>query len=140
MSFKVPALAGDLSLVEQFVVDLSVGILKWKLTGDDKCAATAMAKILFSLIIVRTYLDRPSDNDLDIYELVNSSRLARIWTPHEQALAACYGEEDTSINAGFTSTPNPSLWKVRIQVDSQVPLDAKKPFVRITGNPFVWTS
>lgn len=140
MSFKVPVLPGDLSLVEQFVVDLLIEISRRKLTGDDKCAATAMAKILFSLIIVRTYLDRPSDNDLDIYELVNSARLVRIWTSHEQALAACYGEDDTSINACFMSAPNPSMWKVRTKVDSQVPLAVESPFVRVTGNPFTWNS
>jgi hypothetical protein len=70
--------------------------------------------MLFSLVILHTYLSCPPENDLDILELVKDRRVSRIWTTHEQALAACYGQDDTSPTAVFDGHPNPMLWQVKV--------------------------
>lgn len=74
-----------------------------------------LSLILFKLVVLRTYLDRPPENDLDIFDLVKDGKVSRIWTVHEQALAACASEEDMSTNAKYAvPVISPSIWRVKV--------------------------
>ena len=52
-------------------------------------------------------MGRPPENDLDILQAVKESQISRIWTGHEQALAACYGEENISPDVVLDAVPEP---------------------------------
>jgi hypothetical protein len=144
LPFSVPVLPGDASLVENFVADIKVQANHEKIDIiDEDLVLIPIGSILFHLVILRTYLGRPAENDLDIYELVKARRVSRTWTAHEQALAACYGEDDTSSNACFRSVPDPHLWKVsviKVSSDMEVPLSQDRPFVSIQPQNIVWTN
>jgi hypothetical protein len=81
---------------------------------------------------VWTYLGPPAENDVDIFEAVKDSQISHIWTSHEQALAGCYGEENTSPEAVFGTKPMPNLWKVKITKDTTLELAEDCPFVAIS--------
>jgi hypothetical protein len=65
--------------------------------------------------------------------------VSRIWTTHEQALAACDGQDDTSPIAVFDTPPNPVLWKVKVVQDADLELPQDLPLVTIQ-HPVTWTS
>jgi hypothetical protein len=104
----------------------------------DKCAVQCIGQALFSLVILRTYLGRPPENDEDIFHAVKNSLISRIWTSHEQALAACYGEENTSPEAAFDTTPDPGLWGIKVMRDVTLQLVEDRPFVTLK-QPITWT-
>jgi hypothetical protein len=137
--FSVPILPGDASLADEFISNLMCHIkqLSDSLAEDDDLITISQA--LFRLVVLRTYLSRPADNDHNIFELVKDGQVSRIWTNHEQALAACYGEDDTSSNAAFSTGPEPSLWNVKVMMDPELELPHQCPLVAIQG-PVVWTS
>jgi len=126
LPFSVPVLPGDASLVENFVADIKVQANHEKIDIiDEDLVLIPIGSILFYLVYYGHIWGRPVENDLDIYELVKARRVSRTWTAHEQALAACYGEDDTSSNACFRSVPDPHLWKVsviKVSNDMEVPL------------------
>jgi hypothetical protein len=105
----------------------------------NECTVIHVGRILFKLVILRTYLSRPAKNDLDIFELVQGHHVSRIWTTHEQALAACDGQDDTSPIAVFDTPPNPVLWKVKVVQDADLELPQDLPLVTVR-HPVTWTS
>jgi hypothetical protein len=111
LDFSVPILRGDASLAEEFVVNLQCQIMQSSASSGGGYANLHITQLLFHLVILRTYLSRPPENDIDIFELVRDGRVSRIWTVHEQALAACNGEDDTGIMAKLDQQPDPNLWK-----------------------------
>jgi hypothetical protein len=137
--FPVPILPGDASLADEFISNLKchIGQLSASLAKDDDIISIGQA--LFHIVILRTYLSRPAESDHDIFELVRDGRVSRIWTNHEQALAACYGENDTSPNASFSTRPDPLLWDIKIVMDPELEPLHDRPLVAIHG-PVVWTT
>ena len=138
-AFSVPILAGDASLAVDFVSDLKSHIGRQYSSLADDCVTMSIGKVLFDLVILRTYLSRPAENDLDIFELVKDNQVSRIWTDHEQALAACFGEDDTSPKAAFLTRPNPLLWGVKVLIDSNLERPRDCPLVAIQ-EPVEWTT
>jgi hypothetical protein len=142
LAFSVPILPGDASLTQDFIADIKIQAHREKFEIiDEYLTLILLGSILFHLVILRTYLDRPAENDLDIYELVKENKVSRIWTTHEQALAACHGEDDTQPNAQFKSNPDPDLWEVKVSRDMQLALSDSEPFVSThMAEPIVWTN
>lgn len=101
LDFSVPILPGDASLIDPFINDLACDFAKRFGALHDSTRITVLSLILFKLVVLRTYLGRPPENDLNIFELARDGKFSRIWTTHEQALATCAGEEDTSRHAKF---------------------------------------
>jgi hypothetical protein len=134
--FSVPVLPGDASLAVDFMASL-MHHAKGQLIGD--CVIEGIAQALFNLVILRTYLGRPPENDLDIFEAVKNGQITRVWTSHEQALAARYGEEDTGPDAVFDTVPNPDLWGIEVKRDITFELTEDRPFVAIK-QPITWTN
>jgi len=136
--FHVPILPGDASLVVDFVANL---LQHAKNVNDevDKCAVQCIGRALFSLVILRTYLGRPPENDEDIFHAVKNGLISRVWTSHEQALAACYGAENTSPEAVFDTMPDPGLWGIKVMRDVNLQLAVDRPFVTLK-QPIAWTS
>ena len=133
--FWVPILPGDASLTVDFMSSLLHHV------GDqliDDCAIEGIGQALFNLVILRTYLDRPPENDLDIFEAVRDGHIARIWTSHELALAAVRGEDDASRDAIFDTVPNPDLWGIKVVRDAALELAEDHPFVAIK-QPITWS-
>lgn len=145
LPFSVPILPGDASLAENFIADIKVQAHREKIDIiSEDLALVPVGSILFHLVILRTYLNRPAENDLDIYEFIVANRVSRTWTVHEQALAACHGEDDTSSNAHFNSIPDPHRWEVnvvKVTSDIEVPLSDDRPFASIQSpEAVVWTN
>jgi hypothetical protein len=137
LSFSVPILPGDASLAEDFVTDLKIQICKTNNNVDDY-TILGVGYILFQLVILRTYLGRPPENDLDVFDLVHKKQVVRVWTSHEQALAACFGE-DASADAVFPSAPNPSVWAVKTVNDPGLAISDADALVAIKARqPFEW--
>jgi hypothetical protein len=134
--FTIPILPGDASLVDEFLSSL---MHHAKDQPINDCAIEGIGQALFKLVILRTYLGRLPENDLDIFEAVKNGQIARLWTSHELALAACYGEEDTSPDAVFDTAPNPDLWKIKVIRDITLELTEEHPFVAIK-QPITWTN
>jgi hypothetical protein len=109
--FSVPILPGDASLALDFIASLKIHIGNQPI---DDCVLECVAPALFNLVILRTYLGRLPDNDLDIFQAVQDGKISHVWTTHELALAACSGENNTSPHAKFDSVPSPELWAVRV--------------------------
>jgi len=133
--FLVPILPGDASLTMDFMSSLLHHV------GDqiiDDCAIEGIGQALFNLVILRTYLDRPPENDLDIFEAVRDGHIARVWTSHELALAAVRGEDDTGRDAIFDTVPNPDLWGIKVVRDAALELAEDHPFVAIK-QPITWS-
>jgi hypothetical protein len=134
--FTIPILPGDTSLVDEFLASLMHHV---KDQPINDCAIEGISQALFKLVILRTYLGRPPENDLNIFEAVKNGQITRLWTSHELALAARYGEEDASLDAVFDMTPNPDLWKIKVIRDSTLELTEEHPFVAIK-RPITWTN
>lgn len=135
LDFPIPILPGDASLIEPFITDLGCDFAKRVGFLQDSIRITVISLILFKLVVLRTYLARPPENDLDIYELVRDGKVSRIWTHHEQALAACAGEEDTSAHAEFSvNAALPSVWKVQVIHRSEIPFAHDGPLVSLNAS------
>lgn len=138
LPFSVPVPLGDTSLSDDLLADLKFQIGSQTEHGVDDDTLLCVGRILFNLVILRKHLGRPPENDVDIFELVKTHKVARIWTNHEQALAACYGEDNTSPDAIFRTTPNPDLWELKVVVDPELLLPEDQSFVAVQG-PVQWT-
>jgi hypothetical protein len=133
--FLVPILPGDMLLTIDFMSSLLHHV------GDqliDDCAIEGIGQALFSLVILRMYLDRPPENDLDIFKAVRDGHIARIWTSHKLALAAVHGEDDTSRDAIFDTVPNPDLWGIKVVQYDALELAEDHLFVTIK-QPITWS-
>ena len=75
LPFNVPILAGDSSLSMQFLADLIIQIGLLTEHRIDKTAITRVGEILFNLVILRKYLARLPENDLNIFELVKDNQV-----------------------------------------------------------------
>jgi hypothetical protein len=64
--------------------------------------------------------------------------VSHTWTNHEQALAACFSEEDTSIDAQFHTKPSPTLWGIKVEIDSELCIPGGSPLV-VMQQPVIWT-
>src|SRR5882672_9318696 len=62
--FLVPILPGDSSLAIDFISSLKYHIAQLPATIIDDCAIIIIGQALFNLVILRTYLSRPAENDL----------------------------------------------------------------------------
>jgi hypothetical protein len=72
---------------------------------------------------------------------VEHNRISRIWTLHEQALAACHGESDTSRNAPLVPPPTPLVYDLTVVNDSELMISDDEPLVTIeSSEPIDWTS
>jgi len=129
--FPVPSIPSDVSLFEEFLTE--IGIL---LRKEPKFAACSLhfhhiAPILFRLVLVREYLHRPPENDQDIFQLVKENQVFRIWTAHEQALAACHGEENTMSDSPLVQPPTPLLYRLTVINDAKLTISHDEPRVAI---------
>ena len=139
LPFSVPVLAGDSSLALDFLADLIFQIGPLTEYRVDNTAIMRVGEILFDLVILRKYMARPPENDLNIFELVKNNQVTRVWTSHEQALAACYGEADTSPSARFAIPPNPVRWGLKVIYDAELILSDDLPFIAFQA-PIQWTT
>jgi hypothetical protein len=64
--------------------------------------------------------------------------VTRIWTSHEQALAACFGEDNTGSTACFVTPPSPVHWRLKVIDDAKLLLPDDLPFVTLR-TPIQWT-
>lgn len=139
LTFCAPVLRGHASLAQDLLADLKIQISQLPKHNVDDSTILSLGYLLFHLVILRTYLGRPAENDLDVFDLVRMKRVVRVWTPHEQALAACFGEANTSANAVFSSTPNPSLWGIKVVNDPQLSVPDLSSLVVLRPDPaFAW--
>ncbi|KAH9849131.1 hypothetical protein C2E23DRAFT_897161 [Lenzites betulinus] len=104
-AYKLDILPGDSSLILQSLTQLQIVLAAnpSSLEIPQDALVFGIGVVLFNLVIVRTYLERPPSDDLALYNLLRSSstsqspyRLVRQLSHSEQALAACEGAQDTS--------------------------------------------
>jgi hypothetical protein len=140
-AFRVPILPGDASLIEDFLADLDIQLHNETGATAHSLRLLHIGPILFSLVILRVYLDRPDENDHDIFHLVEQKRVSRVWTAHEQALAACHGDSNTSSNSPLAAPPTPLLYKIAVVNDSELTISDVEPLVIIKSlDSMDWTS
>jgi hypothetical protein len=75
-SFHVPILPGDASLIEDFLADLNIQLRNKTSATDHNLCLLHIGPVLFSLVILRVYLDLPDKNDYDIFHLVEQKRVS----------------------------------------------------------------
>lgn len=139
--FPAPVLPGDDSLIPDFVADIAIQLKQEGIGLENSDLALHLSVLLFRLVIVRTYLARPPENDMDIFDLVVNGQVTRIWTAHELALAACCGEEDTTAHAVFAIAPDPAIWKADVVLDEELTVPDDEPLVSVNATPpTVWTT
>jgi hypothetical protein len=143
-SFPVPCLPGDMSLIEDLLADMDMQLHKEpKLALNIRLRLRLLhvGPVLFRLVVVRNYLDRPPENDKVIFQLVKQHRIFRLWTSHELALAACNGEENTSPDSPLDQAPTPELYKLAVIDDGDLTLSDGRPLVAIRNLQSVnWSS
>ena len=140
-SFPVPNLPGDKSLIEEFLADLGVLLHKESKFVSSNLRYLYIGPILFRLIILREYLHKLPDNYHVIFQLVQQNRVHQIWTSHEQALAACHGEEDTSSTSPLCYAPSPLLYRLSVIDDADIMISNDEILVTIQSPEVVnWTS
>ena len=140
-SFCVPILPGDASLIEDFLSDLDIQLHNETGTTAHALCLLHLGPPLFSLVILRVYLNRPDQNDWDIFHLVEHNCISRIWTLHEQALAACHGESDTSRNAPLVPPPTLLVYDLTVVNNSELMISDDELLVTIeSSEPINWTS
>jgi hypothetical protein len=68
-------------------------------------------------------------------------QIYRVWTSHEQALAACHGDENTSSDSPFDHAPTPLLYRLTVIEDADLVISDDEPLVAIKFLQSVnWTS
>ena len=143
-SFPVPCLPGDVSLIEDLLADMDIQLRKEpKLALNIRLRLRLLhiGPVLFHHVILRNYLSRPPENDEVIFQLVKQNRIFRLWTSHEQALAACNGEENTGPNSPLAQAPTPQLYMLAVINDSDLTLSDDRPLVAIQDIQSVnWSS
>jgi hypothetical protein len=140
-SFHVPILPGDASLIEDFLADLDIQLRNETSATAHSLRLLHIGPILFSLVILRVYLNRPDENDHDIFHLVEQKRVSRVWTAHEQALAACHKDSNTSSNSPLAAPPTPLLYEIAVVNDSVLTISDIEPLVIIKSLDLMdWTS
>lgn len=130
-SFPVPSIPSDVFLIEEFLAEIAILLCK-----ESKFAACSLClhhigPILFRLVILQVYLHQPPESDKSIFELVKQHRVFRIWTSHEQALAACHREENTRSDSPLAQPPTPLLYKLTVIDDTKLTISDDKPLVAI---------
>lgn len=139
LSFSVPILRGHTSFTQDLIADLKIQISKLPKHNVNDCTIFCVGDLLFQLVILRTYLGRPPGNDLDVFDLVHMKQAVRVWMPHEQALAACFGKANTGPNVVFSSIPDPSLWKIKVVNDPQLSVPNLSSLIVLQTDPaFAW--
>jgi len=128
-TFPVPILLGDESLIEDFLADMGLQLRK-----DSKFAACSLCLhhvgfVLFRLVVLRVYLHRPPTNDMDIFNLVKHNQVSWVWTSHEQALAACHGEDNTGPHSQLPQPPTPELYMLPVINDNELDISDDEPLV-----------
>jgi hypothetical protein len=123
----------------QFLSDLIFQIGPLTKHCIDKTAIMCVGEMLFNLVILWKYLACPPENDLDIFELVKNGQVTRIWTSHEQALAACFGEDDTGPTARFATPPSPVRWRLKVVNNAELLFPDDLPFVALWA-PVQWNN
>jgi hypothetical protein len=130
-SFPVPILSSNDSLIEDFLADIGFQFRKEAELAVLSLHLQYVEPILFRLVILQVYLRRPPENDHNIFELVKENRVSQIWTSHEQALAACHGEENTSHNSPLAHPPALPLYKIAVIDDSGLVISDDEPLITI---------
>lgn len=108
-SHQVPILPGDAALSEPFLVRLTRNGV------SDTDAIFVIARILFGLVTLRTYLRLQPSHDAHIWKLWSEGKFKRKLTPAEKALEACTMTR-TEVGAGGTIQPIPSLRLRQLQI------------------------
>ena len=140
-AFRVPILPGDASLIEDFLADLDIQLRNETGTIAHSLRLLHIGPVLYSLVILRVYLDLPDKNNFDIFHLVEHNRVSQVWTAHEQALAACHGESNTSSNSPLAAPPTPLLFGITVVDDNKLVISDDEPLVIIKSIDSVdWTS
>jgi hypothetical protein len=140
-SFPVPNLEGDASLVDGFLAAAGIELHKKSDALIHKLRLLHVGPPLLHLVIIREYLHRLPENDYDIFELVKQHRISRVWTPHEQALAACHGEANTLPNSPLAHPPTPTLYGISVKNDCELAISDDEPLIAIQSAESVnWTS
>jgi hypothetical protein len=140
-SFCVPILPGDASLIEDFLADIDIQLRNETGSTAHSLRLLHIGPVLFSLVILRVYLGRSHENDQDIFQLAKQNKIRRIWTPHEQALAACHGESNTSPNFPLVAPPTPLLYGITVVSDAELEVSDDEPLVIIESLEAIrWTS
>lgn len=97
--------------------------------------------VLFQLVVVRNYRDRPPGNDKVIFQLVKQNRVLRLWASNELALTACNREKNTSPNSPLDQVPTLGLCKLAVIDDGDFTLSDDRPLVAIRDLQSVnWSS
>ena len=139
--FAYPFCPGMLPWFEDFLADLDIQLRNETGTTAHSLRLLHIGPVLFSLVILRVYLDLPDENNFDIFHLVEHNRVSRVWTAHEQALAACHGESNTSSNSPLAAPPTPLLFGITIVDDNELVISDDEPLVVIKSIDSVdWTS
>jgi hypothetical protein len=140
-SFPVPSMPGDVSLFEEFLAEIGILLQKESKLAACRLRLDHVGPILFRLVLVREYLHRPPENDQDIFQLVKENRIFRIWTAHEQALAACHGEKNTAADSPLAQPPTPLLYRLAVVHDNDLAVSDDEPLVAIRSlQSVIWTS
>jgi hypothetical protein len=130
-AFPVPILLGDESLIEDFLADMGLQLRKHSKLAACGLRLHHVGFVLFRLVVLRVYLRRPPANDLDIFNLVKQNQVSRVWTSHEQALAACHGEDDTGPHSKLPQPPTPELYMLPVINDNELDISDDEPLVAI---------
>jgi hypothetical protein len=140
-SFCVPILPGDASLIKDFLADLDIQLRNKTGATSHSLHLLHIGPVLFSLVILRVYLNLPDENDYDIFHLVEQKKISHVWTAHEQALAACHGESDTGSKSPFAAPPTPLVYGIAVANDSGLTISDDEPLVIIESLDSIdWTS
>lgn len=135
LTFCPPVLRGHASLAQDLLADLKIQISQLPKHNVDDSTILSLGYLLFHLVILQMYLGRPAANDLDVFNLVRMKQVVRVWMKHEQALAACFGEANTSSNTVFSSVPDPSLWAIKVVNDPQLLVPTLSSLVVLKTDP-----
>ncbi len=121
-ALQFPVLPADRSLIEPFSIRLQQALSERLVSGhalpigDPALLATSLGTILFSIAILRHYLERPPEDDVTIYALITGTvqtgsesmpaeqrpRIVRRLTVPEQALA-------TALQLGRSNWTDPDI-------------------------------
>ena len=151
-SHPIPTLPSDATIVTPYLKKLvaEVGV-----APNRDLLIFGVAKILFELVIIRSYLDLTPAHDAHIYEAWSKKLLYRRFTPEERALEACRTDRvlidgrivaqapsrlhrtgfkvnysDTPLTRSFIVDHGPITWEKRLQYSLEIvktrPLPTKR--------------